>query len=145
MKCKRHAWLNALKLAASLILMVPVLLQQAACSCENYGSIVVTRNVDYLAGSDYAEDKDKLDIFMPEDSTSAAVIVFFHGGALQHGDKSHGEVLAMRSAGNCDIRVVEIPNRDHTSLMTQMNTSDDQIGGFVLSFIKGWEGNVLQD
>jgi acetyl esterase/lipase len=57
---------------------------------------VVTRDVDYLADVDYAEDRDKLDIFMPEGATDAPVIVFFHGGALQYGDKSHGEVLAMR-------------------------------------------------
>jgi acetyl esterase/lipase len=72
------------------------LLQQEACSRENLGSIVITRNVDYVAGTDYAEDKDKLDVFMPPDAAGAPVIVFFHGGALQQGDKSHGELLAMR-------------------------------------------------
>ena len=60
------------------------------------GPVVATRNVDYIAGADYAEDRDKLDIFMPRGSAGAPVIVFFHGGGLQRGDKSHGEALASR-------------------------------------------------
>jgi len=291
MKCKRLGLLTVLMVAASLILAASVLSQQAACSLEDLESVVATRDVDYLAGTDYAEDKDKLDVFMPEGAAGVPVIVFFHGGALQQGDKSHGEVLAMRfvpegvgvvsanyrlspgvmhpahiqdaaaafawviknvegyggnpervyvsghsagaylatlmaldpahlaahghgldavrgtiaispflyveetakdrpktvwgedpdawmnasvtphiepgkgpmlliyadgdaewrrgqnetfgeamrTAGNSDIRVMEVPNRDHNTLMTQMNTADDQIGGLVIKFIREWE------
>ncbi len=92
----RYVWLHAFKLVASLFLFASVLLHQAACFREDHGNIVVTRDVDFLTEFDYPDDKDKLDIFMPRDSVSAAVIIFFHGGALQHGDKSHGELLAMR-------------------------------------------------
>jgi acetyl esterase/lipase len=291
MKCRRLGSLTVLKVAASLILSAPVLSQQAACSFEDLESVVATRDVDYLAGTDYAEDKDKLDVFMPKGAAGAPVIVFFHGGALQQGDKSHGELLArrfvpegvgvvsanyrlspgvmhpahiqdaaaafawviknieryggdpervyvsghsagaylatlmaldpahlaahglgldavrgtiaispflyveetakdrpktvwgedpdawmnasvtphiepgkgpmlliyadgdaewrrgqndtfgeaMRTAGNSDIRVLEVPNRDHITLVTQMNTADDEIGGLVLRFMRGWE------
>ena len=45
----------------------------------------------------------------------------------------------MRAVGNSDIRVKEVPNRDHLTLMTQMNAADDQIGGLVLRFMRGWE------
>jgi len=76
------------------------LIQQIACYSEDIESIVVTRNVDYIADAEYADDKDKLDIFMPRDAADVAVIVFFHGGALQQGDKSHGELLAMRFVPN---------------------------------------------
>jgi acetyl esterase/lipase len=291
MKCKRLGSWTVLTVAASLIFAAPVLLQQAACSLEDLESVVATRDVDYLAGTDYAEDKDKLDVFMPKGAAGAPVIVFFHGGALQQGDKSYGELLvrrfvpegvgvvsanyrlspgvmhpahiqdaaiafawviknieryggdpeqvyvsghsagaylatlmaldpahlaahglgldavrgtiaispflyveetakdrpktvwgedpdawmnasvtphiepgkgpmlliyadgdaewrkgqndtfgeAMRAAGNSGIRVVEVPNRDHVTLLTQMNTADDQIGGLVLRFIREWE------
>jgi acetyl esterase/lipase len=291
MKCKRLGFLAAFMGVASLTIAVFVLSQQAACSRDNLKSIVVTRDIDYLAGTDYTEDKDKLDIFMPEDAEGVSVIVFFHGGALQQGDKSHGELLAMRfvpkgvgvvsanyrlspgvmhpvhiqdaaaaftwviknienyggdpkrvyvsgysagaylatlmaldtsylkahglgldavrgtiaispflyveetaksrpktiwgddpdtwmnasvtphidpgkgpmlliyangdtewrrdqidtfgqamrAAGNSDTHVVEVPNRDHTALLTQMNAADDQIGGLVLRFIREWE------
>ncbi len=56
--------------------------------------IVANRDVDYLADVDYADNKDKLDIFMPEGASNVPVVVFFHGGGLQRGNKSAGEVLA---------------------------------------------------
>jgi acetyl esterase/lipase len=46
---------------------------------------------------------------------------------------------AMRSAGNHDVRVVEVPNRNHMSLMTDLNASDDHIGDLMLRFIQGPE------
>jgi hypothetical protein len=49
---------------------------------------------------------------------------------------------AMRAVGNSDIRVKEVPNRDHVTIMTQMNAVDDQIGGLVLRFISGGGSNA---
>ena len=96
MKCKQLGSLTILIVAASLTLAAPVLSQKAASSLEELESVVITRDVDYLVDTDYAEDKDKLDVFMPEGAAGAPMIVFFHGGALQHGDKRAGEVLARR-------------------------------------------------
>ena len=42
----------------------------------------------------------------------------------------------MFAAGNHEIRVVEVPNRTHTSLMSRMNAADDEIGDLMLSFIE---------
>ncbi len=55
---------------------------------------VVQSDVDYIDGVDYAENKDKLDVFMPAGASNAPMLVFFHGGALQRGRKSSGEDLA---------------------------------------------------
>jgi len=41
---------------------------------------------------------------------------------------------AMRAAGN-RVRVVEVPNRTHTSIMSAMNADDDQIGGLLRRFL----------
>jgi acetyl esterase/lipase len=275
-KTRSRKFLWFLLTGASLFLVLMVYF-----NLRSPGPVVATRDVDYLAGTDYAEDKDKLDIFMPEGVAGAPVIVFFHGGALQHGDKNHGEVLAMRfvpegvgvvsanyrlspgvmhpivryggdpervyvsghsagaylatlmaidpahlaahglgieavrgtiaispflyveetakdrpktvwgedpaawlsasvtphigpgkgsmlliyadgdagwrrdqidafgkamrATGNRDIRVVEVPNRDHSTLLTQMNSTDDQTGGLVLRFIRGWEESAPQE
>lgn len=57
---------------------------------------IVTRNVDYMAGTDYADRKDRLDIYMPAEAENAPVLVFFHGGALMRGSKERGEVVAER-------------------------------------------------
>ena len=96
MKRKHPGLLTVLMVAASLTRAAPALSQQAASSLEDLESIVATRDVDYHPGTNYAEDKDKLDVFMPKGATGAPVIVFFHGGALQRGGKTRGEVLARR-------------------------------------------------
>ncbi len=57
---------------------------------------VVTRDVDYVRDADYEDGKDLLDVYMPEGSSDAPVVVFFHGGALRAGDKSDGRVVAQR-------------------------------------------------
>ena len=59
-------------------------------------SMVVYRDIDYTANADYADDRDKLDIFMPEVASNVPVVVYFHGGALERGDKSQGEGLALQ-------------------------------------------------
>jgi acetyl esterase/lipase len=58
------------------------------------GGMVSHRDIDYLATADYANNRDKLDVFMPEAASNVPFVVFFHGGALQRGDKSQGEGLA---------------------------------------------------
>jgi acetyl esterase/lipase len=42
---------------------------------------------------------------------------------------------AMRAAGNHGVKVVEVPDRDHSSLLTGLNAEDDRIGGLIRSFI----------
>ena len=54
---------------------VPLDVNDSSGSIEISG--VATRDVDYLAGTDYSEDKDKLDIFMPEGVAGAPVIALF--------------------------------------------------------------------
>ena len=49
---------------------------------------------------------------------------------------------SMRAAGNSDIRAVEVPKRNHGSLMTKINEADDRIGGLTLRFIKGRNGSA---
>ena len=53
-------------------------------------------DVDYLPSADYANAKDKLDIYMPPGATESPVVVYFHGGGLMLGDKSLGQVVAKR-------------------------------------------------
>jgi len=43
----------------------------------------------------------------------------------------------MHAAGNQVVRVLEVPNRDHMSLMSELNAADDRIGDLVTRFIQG--------
>lgn len=53
-------------------------------------------DVDYNGAIEYADDKDRLDVFMPLGAQNAPVLVYFHGGALMFGDKSLGQIVAER-------------------------------------------------
>lgn len=60
---------------------------------------VTALDVDYVTGQDYANDKDKLDIYMPLGAVNAPVVVYFHGGGLMYGDKNLGQIVAKRLLG----------------------------------------------
>jgi acetyl esterase/lipase len=67
----------------------------------------VIADVDYVAATDYADKKDRLDIYIPERATKAPVIVSIHGGGLRAGDKSGQTFVGQRfaSAGNVTVVV----------------------------------------
>jgi acetyl esterase/lipase len=56
----------------------------------------VEMNIDYRPDLPVADDRDRLDVFMPQGAELAPVVVFFHGGGLLEGDKRHGAILARR-------------------------------------------------
>jgi hypothetical protein len=43
---------------------------------------------------------------------------------------------AMRAAGNKDVQVIEVPNRDHMSLISNIADSDDQIADLMVKFVR---------
>lgn len=65
----------------------------------------VLKDISYKpdAADDYERERCKLDLYLPPDDTPRdadgfPTIVWFHGGALQGGDKSSGEAIARRFA-----------------------------------------------
>ena len=89
----RKRWMPGSLALAALLAIAPA----SAAAADGF-AIVEHRDIDYIAGKDYAEDKDKLDVFMPEGVSDAPVVVYFHGGALQAGTKAIGEGLARQLA-----------------------------------------------
>ncbi len=57
---------------------------------------VTALDVDYLPAAEYADGKDKLDIYLPLGASNVPVVVYFHGGGLLYGDKNLGQVVARR-------------------------------------------------
>ena len=81
--------------------VVAVLALPSLATAEGNGDafmVVEHRDIDYIADTDYADNKDKLDVFMPEGAMNAPMVVYFHGGALQNGTKAIGEGLAQQLA-----------------------------------------------
>jgi len=68
-----------------------------ALAAEKY-AVRVVRDLPYLQGSSYPDDKDKLDLYLPEGRTNAPVIVSYYGGALMAGDKSEETYIGHRFA-----------------------------------------------
>ena len=44
---------------------------------------------------------------------------------------------AMSAAGNPSVQVVEVRNRDHSGLMSELNAPDDRIGDLIPRFVRG--------
>jgi arylformamidase len=58
----------------------------------------VTRDLDYVPSAEYADRKDRLDVYVPDDAKRAPVIVSIHGGLLRQGDKSEETYVGERFA-----------------------------------------------
>ena len=72
-----------------LIILSPVLVN---------AQVIITKDIDYIADAVYDDNKDFLDIYMPEGKKDAPVIVYFHGGALLMGNKSLGKDIGHKVA-----------------------------------------------
>lgn len=59
--------------------------------------IRVERDIKYIANAMYADNKDKLDIFIPAGAKSAPVIISLYGGALTAGDNPSSPTWASDS------------------------------------------------
>ena len=69
----------------------------AVAAADTY-AVRVVRDVPYLQGANYAGDKDKLDLYLPEGRTNAPVIVSYYGNQLMGGDKSEDAFVGRRFA-----------------------------------------------
>jgi acetyl esterase/lipase len=58
----------------------------------------VVANQDYISASEYANNKDRLDLYVPPGAKSAPVVVWIHGGALRQGDKAEDTHVGQRLA-----------------------------------------------
>ena len=61
-------------------------------------AVRVVRDLPYLPGANYADDKDKLDLYLPECRANAPVIVSYYGNQLMGGDKSEDAFIGLRFA-----------------------------------------------
>ena len=84
----------AVKVEAALL----VVLATATAAFGQTYTVRVVRDVPYLQGANYAHDKDKLDLYLPEGRLNAPVIVSYYGNQLMGGDKSEDAYIGRRFA-----------------------------------------------
>ncbi len=101
-------------------------------------------NVDYMNTLEYENDRDLLDIYMPEAASDVPVIIFFHGGGLQSGNKEHVREVAARLTP-MGIGVVTPNYRLSPDVMHPAHVEDAAaVVAWVVSNIKAYGGNPRQ-
>jgi acetyl esterase/lipase len=90
---------------AWIVVVVVCVAAAATTTAETY-AVRVVRDVPYLQGAGYADNKDKLDIYLPEGRRNAPVIVSYYGNQLMGGDKSEDAYIGRRFAAAGFVTVV---------------------------------------
>jgi acetyl esterase/lipase len=78
--------------------IAPIVAALAFYASAAAAQIRVEHDIRYTTGPAYADNKDKLDIYVPPGAKSAPVIVSLYGGALTAGDKSEQPYVGERFA-----------------------------------------------
>lgn len=68
--------------------------------------VTIVKDVDYIAGTDYADGKDRLDIYAPDGAKNTPVIIALHGGGLTQGDRSQHAFVGQRFASAGYVTVI---------------------------------------
>jgi len=77
----------------------------ASAGAQTY-AVRIVLDVPYLEGAGYADEKDKLDIYLPEGRRNAPVIVSYYGNQLMGGDKTEDAYIGRRFAAAGFVTVV---------------------------------------
>jgi acetyl esterase/lipase len=91
--------------AAAVFAMFWCAVVARADAADTY-AVHVVRDLRYVEGASYADNKDKLDLYLPSGRTNAPVIVSYYGGALLAGDKSEQTFIGQRFASAGFVTVV---------------------------------------
>ena len=86
-----------MRIAAAIVGLLGCALTATGDAADTH-RVRVVRDVAYLQGASYADNKDKLDLYLPEGRTNVPVIVSFYGGALMAGDKNEQTFIGQRFA-----------------------------------------------
>src|SRR5688572_21767864 len=86
-----------MRLVSIALVVLWCLVNATIAGAETY-AVRVIRDLPYLQGANYADDKDKLDLYLPEGRRNAPVIVWYYGNQLMGGDKSEDAFVGQRFA-----------------------------------------------
>lgn len=64
------------------------------------------------------------------------LLIYADGDAEWRREQNDRFTAAMHEAGNKDVQVVEVANRNHRTLMSEADAKDDRVGASILEFVK---------
>ncbi|PYR02809.1 MAG: hypothetical protein DMF97_03555 [Acidobacteria bacterium] len=82
----------------SIAVLTWLLCLAAAVQAADKQAVRVVRDIAYRASAGAGDDKNKLDLYLPDGRTGVPVIVSLYGGALMQGDKSNQPFVGQRFA-----------------------------------------------
>jgi len=86
-----------MRLVAAILALFTFAMPLSSRAADTTG-VRVVRDIAYVPNANYADNKDKLDLYLPEGRTNVPVIVSYYGGALMAGDKSEHTFIGRRFA-----------------------------------------------
>jgi len=86
-----------MRLVAAILALFTFAMPLSSRAADSTG-VRVVRDIAYVPNANYADNKDKLDLYLPEGRTNVPVIVSYYGGALMAGDKSQQAFIGQRFA-----------------------------------------------
>jgi acetyl esterase/lipase len=89
-----------MKLGWIVVVLLYVMAAAATEKTAETYAVRVVRDVPYLQDTRYADNKDKLDLYLPEGRRNAPVIVSYYGNQLMGGDKSEDAYIGRRFAAS---------------------------------------------
>jgi len=107
-----EAWLSVAGEERPWIYSNPVYLQEPSLtsiplpSYDEHAPVDVKKEVTYVAGTEEAEHKHQLDLYLPRGGQPSPVFIFFHGGAWKNGDRSQYPALGFRLAKEGVVTVI---------------------------------------
>ena len=87
-----------MKLGWIVVVLLYVMAAAATEKTAQTYDVRVVRDIPYLQGARYPDNKDKLDLYLPEGRRNAPVIVSYYGNQLMGGDKSEDAYIGRRFA-----------------------------------------------
>src|SRR3989442_9057217 len=86
-----------MRLVAATLALFTFAMPLSAPAADATG-VRVIRDIAYVPNASYADNKDKLDLYVPEGRTNVPVIVSYYGRAVMSGDKSQQGFIGQRFA-----------------------------------------------
>jgi acetyl esterase/lipase len=86
-----------MKLARIAVVLMSFAAAATPAAAQTY-KVRVVPDLPYLEGANYADEKDRLDLYLPEGRRNAPVIVSYYGNQLMGGDKKEDAFIGQRFA-----------------------------------------------
>ena len=107
-------------------------------------SVRVVKDIPYLPSAQYADNKDTLDLYVPEGKPGmpviTALIVYADGDEPWRRQQNVEMAQALEATGSGRVEIVQIANRTHMSILRKLPEDGDPAAARVVEFVRAVSG-----